>query len=179
MGRSARKRSGGALVALALLAGGAACGPWRAADGGSPPGVTRPVLPGCGEPVTALAGASSLTVTATFAASAARGGVATGTVRLTSTSPLRGVAASEADVFVARDGVIVALPLPKDLLGVAVVLDPGSSHELPARAGLAACDGGGRPLVPGDYELYAVVTVGADGGPGLVGVGGPWPLTVR
>lgn len=171
-----RRVVGGALLAVAL----AAC----ASD---PP--TAPAAPGaapamnCGERIEAVVSGSSplASLAASFPPSVRRDGDATfsGTVTLSAVQALTGVASPAADVLVVSAGRVVALPPPKDAVGMAVDLPAGGVQELGAVGTIVDC-GAGAPLAAGRYELYAVVAVTGDSGPGseTIAVGGPWPLEV-
>jgi hypothetical protein len=98
-----------------------------------------------------------------------------GTVTVVNGSDARiqGLAASRPDLHVLRSGRIVAMPLPRDEVGLQLDLDPGAARELPAAGSLTSCRDG-RPLPPGRYEVRAVLWIaGAD-----PAAGGPWPLEV-
>jgi len=95
---------------------------------------------------------------------------------------LRGVVTPNADVFLVRDGRIATLPLPQDLVGMRLELDPGKVESLAAQATLLPCEGGsaaGESLPPGTYELYVRVVLNHDDGSSVESVGGPWQLEVR
>ncbi|GAA1801751.1 hypothetical protein GCM10009682_24570 [Luedemannella flava] len=169
------------LAALTLLAAG--CGnpaarsgpPAPDASGASPVPSLVLVDPVCGQPLPDRPG-GSLTVTGRFPASApADQATIAGTVEVTGREAVRGVSGRGAEVFVVRDGRVVAVPGWQDAAGVVWDLAPGSSKSLPADVTPGTC----RPLTPGTYELYARVVVTADDGARIQGVGGPWPLELR
>ena len=136
----------------------------------------QPGVVDCGGGTGSLAaGGGPLTLAGSFPAQVDRsgGGTFAGTVTATATGePVSGVASPEADVYVTRSGEVVATPLPKDLLGVAIDLAPGDSREFAASGSLRHCRTD-APLPPGRYEVYAVVGV-----EGVVSSGGPWPIDV-
>lgn len=142
---------------------------------GSPPAPGTPV---CGEGVDALAAASVLTVEGRFPPSVERSAVTVeGSVTVTNTGPpVKGDTSPVADVFVARDGKVVATPMPKDLVAQPIELATEASAEFPATGALQACDGGG-PLPAGVYDVFAVVTV-TGGDNTLIAAGGPWRLDI-
>lgn len=111
-----------------------------------------------------------LTVAAAFPATVIGAGTFAGTVVVTARERVAGTTTPEAGVYVARDGTVVATPLPQDLVAVAVDVPAGGTLELPARAP--------ADLPPGRYDLYAVVTVTDDARTPLAAAGGPWPLDV-
>lgn len=136
-----------------------------------------------------------LDLSASFPARVARGGsdLFRGTVTVINRggAPFSGLSAAEADVYVTLSGRIVATPLDKEDIGLAVELPPGADRPIPATGRLRQCAvegdgagdvtaaGPGKPLEPGAYELYAAIslTEAPDGRPLLV-AGGPWPLQV-
>jgi hypothetical protein len=135
----------------------------------------------CGDRVDALPSAAGLTITATFPDRVAGSGdgMFGGTVTLTSTGPeVSGVASPEADVYVARSGVVVATALPKDLVGRPVRIAPGTEVDFPAHGSLQSCGTPSGPLPLGDYEMFAMIAITQDDGATLVVTGGPWPIEV-
>ncbi len=101
-----------------------------------------------------------------------------GTVQVTTQQALQGVASPSADVFLIRDGHVIAVPTPKDAVGMLISLAPGETTSLPAEAVLVSCESG-EPLGPGTYELYARLQVIPDDGSNVESFGGPWPLQVQ
>jgi hypothetical protein len=105
-----------------------------------------------------------------------------GTVEVTSEHPVTGVGAQGADVFLVRDGRVVTVPVPADMVGVRWVLG-AEPYRLPGAASLTPCEGPARRLPSGDYRLYVRVVFTPDSGPGagtaVESFGGPWPLQVR
>jgi len=164
-------------VALTCAVALAACGspPTRTEDGTVPEMSREPGLPLCGEQDVPRS-TGSLTLDGEFPTSASRSaGTVEGTVTVTNTgAPVRGDTSPLADVYVARDGRIVANPAPKDLIAQPFDLTTGAETRFPATADLHACDGG-RPLPPGTYELYAVVSV-VQGSTTVRATGGPFRL---
>jgi hypothetical protein len=152
--------------------------------------MARAAMPGCGDRVDILLnGAPDPAVTGAFPARIDRAGEAmfTGSVTVTSGgSRISGVTSPEADVFVARAGEVVCTPLPKDLIGLPVDIDPGASHVFTARGTIRRCaagESGGEPgagemLPPGRYDVFAVVVVAQADGSAIVAPGGPWPIEV-
>lgn len=148
--------------------------------------MAQPTPARCGERISATQGDGTLTMRGTFAAQADRrgDGMFSGTVTVTNAGrAIAGVSSPEADVIVARAGEIVTEPLVKDLLGAPVALAAGASQTFPARGSLRRCGGSGTELLAaGSYEIYAVVVVTVEEGPGtgstVTSVGGPWPLRV-
>jgi hypothetical protein len=105
-----------------------------------------------------------------------------GSVEITSNNDaVRGVVAASADVFLVRDGRIVTLPLPQDLVGIPIELGPGHAKQLPALGILSPCDTteAEKSLLPGKYQLYARVVLHRDDGSSLEANGGPWPLVIQ
>ncbi|MFD4636155.1 hypothetical protein ACFWN2_02500 [Lentzea sp. NPDC058436] len=138
-------------------------------------------VPACGDRIDALSSRiDGLSMTGEFPPRATRDGDGTfaGAVTVTSTgAEIAGVATPEADVYVAKAGEVVAVPLPKDSLGQAVNLRSGVSQVFTARGTVRQCSGGG-PLPQGKYEVFAAIVVNRDDGPPVVVTGGPWPLEV-
>ena len=102
-----------------------------------------------------------------------------GTVEVTAEKAVRGVAAAAADAFLVRDGRVVTTPLPQDAVGVRWDAAAGERKSVPAVASLLSCEPGGKPLAPGDYELYAQFVLTPDDEGATMAYGGPWPLTVE
>jgi hypothetical protein len=137
-------------------------------------------LPACGERIDAAGTADGLSLTGEFPARADRDGDGTfaGTVTVTSTGgTVSGVTTPDADVYVAADGAVVAVPLDKDLIGLMIDLGPGESRTFSARGSLRHC-ATGELLPAGRYEVFAAVVVNTGDGQTTV-LGGPWPLEVR
>jgi hypothetical protein len=104
-------------------------------------------------------------------------GMFSGTVTATATGArITGVASPEADVYLARDAMVVATALPKDSTGRPVDLAAGATFT--ARGSLRSCAPGGDPLPAGHYQVFAVVLVVRDDGSSVSATGGPWPLDV-
>jgi hypothetical protein len=126
--------------------------------------------------------AAGLTLTGHFPAVVSSGQeLVCGTVDLaTANGPVHGVVVPAADLFLVRDGRIVTVPQPQDLMGMRLELAPGKPAALPARAGLSACAPGGgsedQALTPGGYQLWARVLLNHDDGSNTEVFGGPWPL---
>jgi hypothetical protein len=102
----------------------------------------------------------------------------------TSEDPVRGVIIPAADVFLVRDGLIVTMPLPQDLVGRRLDLDAGEAERLPAEGTLVPCEGRNgssvqSSLPPGQYELYVRLVLNHDDGTSLESIGGPWQLTLH
>jgi hypothetical protein len=102
-----------------------------------------------------------------------------GRIEVTSPEAVRGVAAPAADVFLVRDGQVVAMPVPQDAIGVRWELAAGETRSVPAPASLVSCKPQGGPLPPGRYELYARMVLTPDDGAAQQAFGGPWRLGVR
>ncbi len=102
-----------------------------------------------------------------------------GTVGVSSAGVVRGVISPRADVLLVRDGRVVAVPLPRDLLGVRLDLLPGETWELPGETALVSCEPGGALLSAAWYELYVRVVLSRDDGDLVESVGGPWVLELR
>ena len=149
----------------------------------------------CGERIAPDVGrGAALDLSASFPARVARGGdLFRGTVTVANRGDavFSGLSAAEADVYVTLGGRIVATPVDKEDVGLALDLPPGARQQLPATGRLRHCAldgvddgdaspaGPGRPLEPGAYELHAALSLSEapDGRPLLV-AGGPWPLQV-
>ena len=133
----------------------------------------------CGRPFR-LPAAGGLRLVARFPESVRAGQEAVaGRVEVTSREAMRGVAAPAADVFLVRDGQVVAMPLPQDAIGVQWELAAGETRSVPAMASLVSCESHGGPLPPGRYELYARMALVPDDGAVQRAFGGPWRLGVR
>lgn len=134
-----------------------------------PEGRGTTVSAGCGE---VIAAGGPLKVAGEFPAKATPDAF-TGKVTVTAgPTEVVGVTSPEADVFLARDGWIVAVPLPKDLVGKQVRL---GSEVFDARGSARDCATDGA-LAAGRYEIYARVVVTAEDGTSVEATGGPWPL---
>ncbi|MER7166499.1 hypothetical protein ABT336_10600 [Micromonospora sp. NPDC000207] len=182
------------LVGLVLVLASAACGATggagEPAGGGAesetrepapvdPTGVTGPAVVACGQALRPTT-AGGLTVTGRFPATVSAGRqVVEGEVEVESRDAVRVVAPGAADVFLVREGRVVALPGPQDAVGVRWDLRPGEARTLPGGVPLVLCESGGGPAPAGSYELYARVVVTTDEGAVVESYGGPWPLTVR
>lgn len=138
----------------------------------------------CGDAVEALVARAdpNVSLDGTFPARvSASAGTFSGTVTLTARQRLAGTASPYPDVIVVRDGVVVARPMDKDDVGTLVDLAPGGTRAFEAVGSVTTCDGPGAALAPGPYQVYAVVSVWGEAGPGseVVAVGGPWPVEIR
>jgi len=123
-----------------------------------------PALPRCGDRLHPPADdGGPLVLSADFPATVrlAQRDVVVGSVTVTNRDGDRfsGVAASAADVFVARAGEVVATPMDRDDSGVAVDLRPGGTQPFPAMVRLTECASTGRLLQPGTYELHAMLSL--------------------
>ena len=136
----------------------------------------------CGQPFQASP-ASGLTLTGRFpTVASASEQVISGTVEISSESDVvRGVVAANADVFLVRDGRIVTLPLPQDLVGIPIELGPGHAKQLPALGILSPCDTteAEKSLRSGTYQLYARLVLHRDDGSSMEAISGPWPLVLQ
>ena len=149
----------------------------------------------CGERIAPGVGrGGALDLSASFPPRMDRGGdLFRGTVTVANRGDagFSGLSAAEADVYVTFAGRIVATPVDKEDVGLALDLPPGADQQLPATGRLRHCAvdgagggdmspaGPGRPLEPGAYELYAALSLTeAPGGRPLLVAGGPWPLQV-
>ena len=133
----------------------------------------------CGRPFQ-LPAAGGLRLVARFPESVQAGQQAvSGRVDVTTREAMRGVAAPAADVFLVRDDQVVAMPMPKDAIGVRWELAAGETRSVPATASLMSCESAGGPLAPGPYELYARMVLTPDDGATQRAFGGPWRLDVR
>ncbi len=186
-GRAARSRT--SLVLLTLLLAATGCGrgtgagrpePDRSEAGTADSGSPQPASgsePACGQPLR-LPAAGPLTLAGRFPARAAVGAATVaGTVEATSTAAVGGVVRPDADLYLVRDGRVVAVPLPQDAVGTRWDLPAGATRRLPAVAGLRSC-ATGEPVPAGSYQLYTRVTVVPDQGAAVESFGGPWPLEV-
>lgn len=159
--------TGRVLMAVAVLALVAGCGSEAA---GAPektavPGTTAAAVAGgvrCGA-AWAVPGGQRLTVTARFPATAREDGQVSGTIAVAGDA--EGVGAPAADVFLVRNGKVVAEPVPQDSVGVRWVLP----KTVPGTLAPGSCGA----LVPGTYQLYARVAIDA-----VEAYGGPWPITL-
>ena len=135
--------------------------------------------PACGQPFDERP-SGGLTMTGTFPKTAnVDQQTVAGTVKITSSVTVEGVVGRSADVYLVRDGKVVAVPGMRDAVGVVWKLTPGATESLPATALLAPCDPTGDRLSPGTYAVHATVVLTADDGTRLRAVGGPWPLELR
>ena len=175
-----RKPVARAAVALACAAALMSCGspPTTTEDATVPETSREPGVPLCGDSQDALRSTGSLTLAGEFPTSASRSATTVeGTVTVTNTgAPMQGDTSPLADVFVVREGRIVATPAPKDLIAQPFDLTTDAEARFPATADLHACAGGG-PLPPGTYELYAVVSV-VQGVNTVHATGGPYRLDI-
>ena len=88
-----------------------------------------------------------------------------------------GVVTPQAEAFLVREGRIVTLPVPQDVVGRSLHLTAGGVVRMPAMATLVPCAGGA--LSTGVYDLYVRVVLNHDDGTRADSLGGPWPLEVR
>jgi hypothetical protein len=161
-------------VFAALVLALAGCGEEEDSPMMSEPGELR-----CGSPID-LSGPGGLRLAGRFPESAPAGQPAVdGVVEVTSREAVRGVAAAAADVFLVRDGRVVATPLAQDAVGVQWELAAGETRTMPGMASLVSCEPDGGPLPPGRYELYARVVLTPDDGRPQTAFGGPWRLRLR
>lgn len=181
--RSITRRAGVLAPAALLLVLAAGCapdpGPTVGTESSGPAGgdkVDQAALPGCGDRIAAAAG--ELAMAGDFPSRVGAGdGTFAGSVTVTSTGArVTGVTSPEADVYVAREGEVVATALAKDLIGRPVDLGPGAGLRLAARGSLRQCAAPGGLLPAGRYQVFAVVVVSRDDQPAVAAVGGPWPL---
>jgi hypothetical protein len=141
---------------------------------------TTPTPLQCGGPFSLPATRGLLTVSGQFQARApAKDGSVSSHVDVTAGGAVRGVMAPSADGFLVRDGRIVTLPAPQDLMGVRLTLAPGTVHRLPALVSLEPCAAATAALLPGPYELYVRVVVTRDDGSALESFGGPWAIEME
>lgn len=145
------------------------------------PGLMRAGL-SCGQPFHRPSG-PQLVVSGRFPASVAAGTQSlAGQVAVSAPqASVAGVVAPAGDVFLVRDGQIVALPMVQDSVGVPLRLQSGESRDFPAPARLRDCAGSPPDsLLPrGEYDVYVRVVVNRDDGTRFDSFGGPWPLQVR
>ena len=131
----------------------------------------------CGDEL-AVGRSGPLTLTGSFPARLRAGERTTfdGTITIVNDSgrPVAGLAASRPDVYLLQAGRIMALPLPRDEVGLQLSLAHGAARDLPAAGSLTDCHAA-RPLPPGRYEIHVVLPI-AGGEPA---VGGPWRLEIR
>jgi hypothetical protein len=195
----ASRSSRGWLCAVALVAAVVSgCAANQAVSGASPkapsshsPGEDAPVdrIPGrtptpleCGASFRLPATRGLLTVSGQFPArTPAKDGSVSSHVDVTAGGAVRGVMAPSADGFLVRDGLIVTLPAPQDLMGVRLTLAAGTVHRLPALVPLEPCATATATatLPSGTYELYVRVVVNRDDGSGFESFGGPWAIEVE
>ena len=182
--------AGSVVVFLVLGVGCAASVPGQAVNGSTQITVEEgddmtPVTAlNCGEPIQGLLNPrSELAMTGKFGSRIDRDGqgMFSGTVTVTATRPgISGVTSPEADVYLARDGEVVATPLAKDAIGEQVDVDPSAGAVFTAGGSILDCGAGSGEMLPaGAYEIYAVVVVNQDDGSAVVSTGGPWPLEIR
>lgn len=129
---------------------------------------------GCGEPI----GASGpVKMAGEFPATTTPDQFTGKVTILAGTTKISGVSTPGADVYLAREGKIVSVPLPKDLVGRQVDIEPGGNgvFEAPGSARDCATDG---QLAPGRYEIYARIVLTSADGSSMAATGGPWPLDV-
>jgi hypothetical protein len=132
----------------------------------------------CGRPFQ-LPGVAGLRLVARFPESVPAGRqTLSGTVEVTSLKAMRGVAPAAADVFLVRNDQVVTTPVAQDAIGIRWEPAAGETRTMPALASLVSCEPDGRPLPPGDYELYARVVLTPDNGTSQRAFGGPWRLRV-
>jgi len=82
-------------------------------------------------------------------------------------------AATPTPFAVVADGLVVATA---GLAGYVDVIEPGGNRETSGAIDLVAC-GGDTPLDPGEYQMFAAVTLMLADGPHDL-VAGPWPFTI-
>ncbi|MET0739927.1 MAG: hypothetical protein ABWZ26_00040 [Candidatus Nanopelagicales bacterium] len=105
-----------------------------------------------------------------------------GTVEITSADHgVLAVMAPFVDLFLVRDGLIVALPPAQDLIGRTLVLAVGGVETLPAHGSLVPCDtrrfADGVLSAAGPYAAYARVVLNHDDGTNTESVG--WTVVPR
>ena len=124
--------------------------------------------------------AGPLTVTGRFPASvSADAEVVDGTVEVVAKRrAAAGVVTPMAEAFLVREGRIVTLPMPQDLVGRGLDLAVGTAEQLPASLSLVPCAGEGV-LATGTYDLYVRVVLNDDDGTRADSLGGPWPIELR
>lgn len=188
------------VAACAASAGaGAASGTPRPADSSLPPfdgkpssvpgtgdtsSIDAPIPDGmyisCGDALTDLRSAPGLTVDAELPPShRSDGEFFSGTITITSGGPtMTGVTSTTADMYLARSGRVMTVGITKDAMAQTVAVSPGHPLQLPAAGATVGCahDGSATPLEPGNYQVFAVVTVIKDDGSVVLVTGGPWPL---
>jgi hypothetical protein len=129
---------------------------------------------GCGESI----GASGpVKMTGEFPATTTPDQFTGKVIILAGTAKISGVSTPGADVYLARDGKIVSVPLPKDLVGRQVDIEPGGSTAFDAPGSARDCATDGQ-LTPGRYEIYARIVLTSADGSSMEATGGPWPLAV-
>jgi hypothetical protein len=101
-----------------------------------------------------------------------------GTLEVSADQPVKGMAGPVADAFFVRQGKVVTTPLPQDAMAVRFDLAAGETKSVAAVGSLVSCGQAGGRLPPGDYELYARLTLIPDDGEPAAAFGGPWPLSV-
>jgi hypothetical protein len=178
-----------AMLLLAAVLATAGCGNGAPAGGAPGPEASSKerttvdpgtgTAPACGQPVPSP-GSGALILTGQFPSTTPAGaGTVPGTVEVTTREQVRGVALPRAEVFLARDGRVVTVPVPQDAPGMRWDLAPGAVERLPGEASLISCRPGGGAVPPGTYQVYARVVVNLDIGATLTSFGGPWPLEVH
>ena len=130
---------------------------------------------GCGETLSEPGRDPRWNVTGAFPDRVREQSTLDGTVTITNATDrnIAGLSASRPDVYVTQHGRIVALPLPRDDVGVVLELAPGGARDYDAAGSLRRCSDQ-QPLAPGRYELHALLRIGD-----ATAVGGPWPLEVE
>ncbi|HWH00153.1 MAG TPA: hypothetical protein VNV66_12715 [Pilimelia sp.] len=199
-----------AVVAVVWLAGCARPAepgaPGAGASGAptSPPGgagpTPTPPFGGCGDAVPAAfhtAGPVRMVSGLPARAPARHGNQLRGVVTLTNqgAAAVTGTTSVQPEIWVVRQGRVVATPAAMRLVAVRLDLAPGESRDFDTMVNLGRCVPGDRPtgdpgaatpLPPGAYELYAVqvITPALDSGrpaspaAAVLARGGPWPLTI-
>lgn len=109
--------------------------------------------------------------------------VVSGTVEVVnSQESVSAVVIPSAEVLLVKNGRIVTLPMPQDLVGQPVTVAPGRSATLPAAGTLTPCEApdpsAASRVPPGSYEVYARVVLNRDDGSQVVAAGGPWSVEV-
>jgi hypothetical protein len=133
----------------------------------------------CGQQVRATA-AGGLSLVGRFPGTVTAGEVkAAGSVDVTSPAAVHGVAAPHADMFLAKAGRVVTLPVPQDAVGVRWELAAGVPKSVSGEVTLMSCGPAGGRLGPGTYELYARIAIFPDSGPVLEFIGPVGTLDVR
>jgi len=168
------------LAAAGMLAAGCASSPRSTHASPLASSEVASVVPNeltCGQPW--RPGTSEFEVTGAFPASVAAGTeLVRGTVKVTTHRAVRGEAGPGAEIFVVREGLIVATPLPMDAMAMRWELAAGQSRTLPGAVILVSCAPSGGPLPPGDYQLFARVVFRPGTGKTVSSFGGPWSLQV-